>query len=76
MADNVTNELLLEHLKAIQSRMTNLEHGQAEIKTTLIGMQQHMLGFMTQTTAHESAIANIHARLERIERRLEISDKV
>ena len=74
MPDNVTNELLLEHLKAMQSRLTSLEEGQADIKTTLIGMQQHMTGFMTGATAHESAIASIQTRLTRIERRLDISD--
>lgn len=74
MTDNATNELLLEHLKAIQNRLSNLENGQADIKTTLISMQQHMTGFMTNATAHESAIAHMQARLERVERRMEISD--
>lgn len=73
MADNVTNELLLEHLKAIQGRMAVLEHGQADIKSSLISIQQHMVGFMTGTAAHESAIAMIQSRLERIERRLDIA---
>lgn len=76
MADNVTNELLLEPLKAIQARMTSFEHGQAEIRTTLVAMQQHMSGFMTHATAHENAIAHIQARLDCIEKRLELSDKV
>lgn len=75
MADNVTNELLLEHLKSIQARLNNLENGQAEMKAALIGMHQHLTGFMTHSTAHESAIANIQIRLDRIERRLELSDK-
>ena len=63
MADNVTNELLLEQLKSIQNRLSNLEAGQTDIKTTLISMQQHMTGYMTNTTAHESALANLQARM-------------
>ncbi len=74
MSDNVTNELLLEHMKAIQNRLSNLENGQADIKTTLVSMQQHMVGFMTNTSAHESAITNMQVRLDRIERRLELHD--
>ena len=74
MADNVTNELLLEHLKSMQNRLSNLESGQAEIKTTLVSIQQHMTGFMTNVAAHEGAIASMQVRLDRIERRLEISD--
>lgn len=74
MADVVTNELILEHLKSIQQRLSNLENGQADIKTSLVSIQQHMTGFMTHATAHESAIANLQLRMERLERRLEISD--
>ncbi len=72
MAENVSADLVLEHLKVIQNRLNTLESGQVEIKTTLIGIQQHMTGFMTNVTAHEGAIASIQARLERIERRLEL----
>lgn len=74
MADDVTKGLILEHLKAIQNRLSNLENGQADIKTTLISLQQHMAGFMTNASAHESAIATLQARLDRIARRLELSD--
>ena len=74
MAENVSNELILDHLKTIQGRLSNLENGQSEIKTTLISLQQHMSGFMTNIAAHEGSIATIQSRLERIERRLELSD--
>ena len=74
MADNVTNELLLEHMKEMHARLTNLEQGQADIKTVLVGMQQHMSGFMTTSAGHEASIAAMHARLDRIERRLSLSD--
>ena len=59
MTENMTNKLLLEHLKAMQTKLVNLEQGQTDIKTTLIGMQQHMGGFMTSAASHESAIAGL-----------------
>lgn len=62
MSDNVTNELILEHLKTIQNRLSNLEGGQDDIKTTLVTIQQHMAGFMTNAAAHEAAIATIQTR--------------
>ena len=74
MSENVTNDLILETLKSIQGRLSNLENGQSDIKTALISIQQHMVGFMTNTTAHESAIASMQTRLDRIERRLELGD--
>ena len=69
MTDTVTNELLLEHLKKIQSRLSNLESGQEDIRTSLPGIQQHMAGFMTTAAAHEGAIAGLQSRVDRIERR-------
>lgn len=74
MSDSVTNELLLEHLKLIQTRLVNIERGQSDLKTSIIGIQQHMAGFMTSAAAQESALAQLQSRVERIERRLELGD--
>lgn len=74
MGDSVTNELLLEHLKLIQTRLVDIERGQSDLKTSIIGIQQHMAGFMISAAARESAIAQLQNRVERIERRLELGD--
>jgi len=72
MSENVTDELLLGYLKAIQYRLSNLETGQDRIKTSLIDIQQHMAGFMTTVAADESAIAELENRLDRLERCLDL----
>lgn len=56
MADTVTSEPLLEHLKAIQGRLAVFEQGQSDIKSSIISIQQNMAGFMTGRTGHESAM--------------------
>lgn len=71
MADNVTNELLLEHLKALRTQVGTL---QTDMKTSLISLRQHLTAFMSTDAAHEGALASLQARVNRIERRLEISE--
>ena len=74
MADNVTNELLLEQLKAIRSEMSVMREDVAGIKADLHGFKSHMAGFMQSELAQDSAITSIKDRLARIERRLDIVD--
>ena len=74
MPETITNAQIFEQLKAIQSRRANVKDGQAEIKTTLVSIQQHMTGFMTKATAHEGAILAIQSRLDRIKRCLDMTD--
>lgn len=74
MADNVTNELLLEHLKALRTQVGTLQNDVSDVKTSLISLRQHLTAFMSTHAAHEGALASLQARPNRIERRLEISE--
>ncbi len=79
MAENVEN-IMLEHLKRFQApleriertvnehtaRLANLEGGQAAII-------QHLSHFAAADAAQQLAIDNVSLRLDRIERRLELS---
>jgi O-acetylhomoserine/O-acetylserine sulfhydrylase-like pyridoxal-dependent enzyme len=79
MAENVEN-IMLEHLKRFQAtleriertvnehtaRLANLEGGQAAII-------QHLSHFASADAAQQLAIDNVSLRLDRIERRLELS---
>ena len=79
MAENVEN-LVLEHLKRFQAtlermerkldehtnRLANLEGGQAVIV-------QHLAHFSAADAAQQIAIDNMNTRLDRIERRLELT---
>ena len=74
MTQNVTNELLMETLKAIQSKLSAIGEDIADVKNDVRGVKSHMAGFMQTEVAQDSAIASIKERLERIERRLELRD--
>ena len=74
MSDNVTNRLLLEHLKAIQSKLSSMANDVNDLKADVRGLKSHLAGFMQSEVAQDSAIATMQTRLERIERRLELRD--
>ena len=67
MPENVTNELLLEHLKAIQGRLSNLERGQSEIRDRLGRLEEGMASLSRR-------VDHLTERVERIERRLDLVD--
>ena len=72
MTENVLQELMLENFRAIRSDIRYLRDDISDVKNSLAGVRQHLSGFMTTDGAHESAITAIQARLDHIERRLEI----
>lgn len=74
MPENVTNELLFEQLKAIQSKLADMAADIGELKTDMRGIKSHMAGFMQSEVAQDNAIATMQARLDRIERRLDLAD--
>lgn len=74
MVDNVTNELLLETLKAIQSKLSKVADDIVDLKNDMRGVKGHMAAFMQSEIAQDGALASIQSRLERIERRLELQE--
>lgn len=74
MADNVTNELLLEHLKAIQAKLVEHDHGFATIGAELLAIKGHMAALVQSDLNRSSDLASLEARIERIEKRLELAD--
>lgn len=46
MTDNVTNQLLLEHLKAIQANLAAMDGRMNELQADVRGIKSHMAGFM------------------------------
>ena len=71
MTENVTNELLLETLKASQAKVAD---DIADLKTDMRGVKGHMAAFMQSEVAQDGTLASIQSRLERIERRLELHE--
>ena len=74
MTDNVTNELLLETLKAIQAKLSKMANDLTDIKTDMRGTKGHMAAFMQSEVAQDGTLAAIQSRLDRIERRLELQE--
>jgi hypothetical protein len=70
----VTNELLYEVLKQMQSDIAALKDGQREINTSLNAIRVHMVGIHQDIQNLYSIAARHDARLDRIERRLEITE--
>ena len=70
----ITNELIYEVLKSIQSRLNNLDSGQTDIKNELVGIRGHMLATVSETNNLYSRLGSVELRLDRIEKRLGMSD--
>ncbi|CAA9531611.1 MAG: hypothetical protein AVDCRST_MAG62-1933 [uncultured Sphingomonas sp.] len=79
MASNVEN-LMLEHLKRFQSTLERIERKQDEMTARLANLEgsvasimQHLAHLAGADAAQQTAIDNINMRLDRIERRLELT---
>jgi hypothetical protein len=73
MAD-VTSELMYEVLRQIQSDITGLKEGQREINSALNAIRIHMVGMQQDIQNIYTVLTRHDSRLDRIERRLEISE--
>jgi hypothetical protein len=56
MADNVTNELLLETLKAIQAKLSDVAGDIVDLKADIRGLKGHLAAFMQSEIAQDGAI--------------------
>ncbi|WP_299085153.1 hypothetical protein [uncultured Ruegeria sp.] len=75
MADDATNELLLEHLKKVQTKLSDMHGDITDVKADLRAIKSHMAGFMQSEVAQDGAIAQMQRDLERIKRRLDLVDE-
>ncbi|HEY9010253.1 MAG TPA: hypothetical protein VIN06_04500 [Devosia sp.] len=71
--NNVTNALIFETLKAMQAKLVDIAGDVHDLKNDVRGVKGHMAAFMQSELSQDSALAAIQTRLDRIERRLEIS---
>jgi tetrahydromethanopterin S-methyltransferase subunit G len=79
VTDNVEN-LMFEHLKRFQSTLERMDRRQEEIIARLanlegqmVAVMQHLANFSAADAAQQISIDNINMRLDRIERRLELT---
>ncbi|WP_157015405.1 restriction endonuclease subunit S domain-containing protein [Mesorhizobium xinjiangense] len=70
----VSNDLLYELLKKMQTRLDNLETGQTEIKQELVSTRGHMIAIQQDTHNIYGILGRHDERLERIERRQDLRE--
>jgi tetrahydromethanopterin S-methyltransferase subunit G len=70
----VTNDLMYEVLKQIQDRLIALEGKVDEVKSELHAVRIHSLAMQQDIQNIYSILVRHDARLDRIERRLEIAE--
>jgi translation initiation factor 2B subunit (eIF-2B alpha/beta/delta family) len=71
---DVTNELLYEILKAVQTSIRKLEDGLGELKQELIAIRGTMVSMQQDINNIYGILARHDQRLDRIERRLELRE--
>lgn len=72
MADVVTNELLLEHLKKIQATLSRHTDDLREIKEGVGILETHVGGLTVQYASLSNRLDRMDDRLARVERRLDL----
>ena len=70
----VTNDLISEVLKDLQSDIRLLKDGQEEIKQELILVRGHMISVQQDTQNIHGILARHDDRLDRMEKRLELRE--
>jgi archaellum component FlaC len=80
MADE-TESLILQILKRIQADVTDLKGGQRRIESRLSvieermsSMESHLPKLYMQSTGHHDELSELRQRVDRIERRLELTE--
>lgn len=68
------DNLILEHLRAIRSKLDRLEDGQREIVDKIIALRMREHAQDGDINRHERDIAHPKADIERIKRRLDLVD--
>ncbi len=68
------DNLVLEHLRAIRTEMGKMANWMHTMATEMTAVRQHLAGVVTIQEHDHTEIADIKARLDRIETRLDLVD--
>lgn len=74
MAENVTNDLLLEHMKRMQDRLARIEDKQDEALRRLGRVEKRLVEGESDYVDLQERLDKIGSRVDRIERRLELRE--
>ncbi|NJO54637.1 MAG: hypothetical protein HC829_07170 [Bacteroidales bacterium] len=70
----VTNELIYDVLKRMQERLSNIESGVGDVRAEINALRVHSIAMQTDMSNIYARLGSLDARVERIERRLDIAD--
>lgn len=73
MNDDVGN-LILERLRRMDDHLINIEGDMSDAKTRLTALEEHLSGLFIALTGVNSRLDRFVDRVDRIERRLDLSD--
>lgn len=73
MNEKVEN-LILEHLRIIRADMASMKEEMSGMRAEMLVTRQHMAGLLGSQVLHDGELATIKVRLDRIEKRLELSE--
>ena len=68
------SNIVLVHLRRIDRNVAKLVEDMSEVKTTIVALDGYIASSHVQVAGHSTELDRIRARLERIERRLELSE--
>jgi hypothetical protein len=74
MAENVTNELMYELLKAVRGDIARLSDRFERVEGEMRVMRGHMAALVQSDLNHGADFSALAHRVDRIERRLELND--
>jgi predicted nuclease with TOPRIM domain len=70
----VIEDLVLEHLEAIRTHVTDVKERLGRVELGLSTLGQQVGALTTAVYSEQSELDDVRRRIERIERRLELSD--
>ncbi|PTS72763.1 hypothetical protein DBR17_19040 [Sphingomonas sp. HMWF008] len=73
MTDDVGN-LILERLRRLDDRMTNMQDEFQSLKTRVAALDEHMVGMIISLSGINTRLDKFDERMIRIERRLDLTD--
>jgi hypothetical protein len=73
MNENVEN-LLLDPMRAIRADISSMKVEMSGMRAEMLIVRQHMAGLLGAQVLHDTEIAGLKVRLDRIEKRLELAD--
>lgn len=73
MTDDVGN-LILERLRRMDDRLVNIEGDMSDMKTRMAAVEEHIGGMFIALSGVNSRLDRLTDRVQRIERRLDLTD--